>query len=124
MDNQFALGTPVCYKCGSPTFVVIGDGGKNNKITLAWFNPTHLANETFTVDRYAIETIENFNDRKKRVELAYNNRLYEIPAGIAPETIVTLGFVNAEHKSRFLERMLSESFEGQLIGEDKPDSVN
>ena len=121
--KKFNPGTTVCYKCGSPTFVVI-NYTKKNQVIMSWFNPHTTDNEQIIADENAIETIEDFYDRKKRIELKTNNRLYEIPLGLDPETVVTLGFTSNAHKQKFLDFLTSDNFEGQLIGEDKPDSIN
>lgn len=121
-NQQLTPGTTVCYKCGSPTFVVIGY--KGSQVTLSWFNPLHQKDERFHADHNAIEPIENFNERKIRMELKYNNRLFEVPANVDPDTIITLGFMNQEHRNKFIELMLSNETEGVIIGDSKPSSMN
>lgn len=121
--SEFTPGTPVTFKCGSPTFVVVKDLGKE-KIQIVWFNNVQGAVEYFTVEKDAIETCEDFHERKKRMELKYNKLLFEIPEGVDPKTIVTLGFASAEHKERFVEHILNNKFDGTFIGEDPSKIMN
>lgn len=113
--SNFTVGNIVCYKCGSPLFVVIKDPGKKSKVTVTWFFTPQGTNETFKVDRNAIETIESFNRRRIEHEKKNNYRLYEIPSDIDPTTIITLGFPTQEMKDRFFERFISDEFQAKIL---------
>jgi hypothetical protein len=123
--SNFTVGDTICYKCGSPLFVVIKDPGGKSKVTVTWFFTPQGTDETFKVDRNAIETIESFNRRRIEHEKQKNNdRLYRIPPGIDPTTMITLGFPTREIRDRFVERFLFDEFQAKILADETNIKMN
>jgi hypothetical protein len=123
-QSSFAPGTPVCYKCGSPTFLVLKDDPKEEDVLISWFDTTKNEPCRFRVDRILIETIEDFQLRKIRIEALQNKRLYEIPAGIELDNILLIGFLSADHKQAFMDKMFTEEAEGHVFNKDPKPQMN
>ena len=119
----FERGVSVCYKCGSPTFIFLYWTADGDAV-LTWFDTTKNEPVTFIAPEIAIETIEDFYKRKTRMELEANKRLYELPIGMDPENVLTIGFLDPDHKVAFMEKMFSEQVPGELLGRDSKKSVN
>lgn len=123
-EVNFEPGTPVCYKCGSPTFLVLKTKPDNQTLILSWFDTSTNKPKTFKVSKVLIETLEDFHIRKIRMEAACNKRVYEIPPEMDPDNVLTIGFLNAEHKDAFMEKMFTEKADGHVFSKDPKYKMN
>jgi len=118
-DTKLKIGETVCYKCGSPTFV-IKKIVKDGDLILSWFNSKIHAHQDIRVPPHLVELVEDFNERKLKIETQFDKRLYRVPEGLPLDHILTIGFDSAELKQSFLERMFDEQMQARILGDDEP----
>lgn len=118
-EKQYEPGECITYKCGSPTFVVLKDDGKE-EIMVTWFDPKYHEPRRLKVPRDAVETIDAFNTRKIKIETKFNDRVYEIPSGLPKDQILTIGFDSVERRNAFMQKIIEENQAAHFFDEDAP----